>query len=116
MPASPSAAPERWHADAGSADVATLTIPPDAVRDRRFEIFCRYVVAARGDGAAHAMRVEVDGALEWTRREPTHAGASDSLEYRFGREVPAGQPLRVRVKTQAERAARLKLTIEAEEQ
>ena len=110
------AAPERWRIDAGDADVATLVIPPDSFRTRRFEIDCRLVVAALAEGAQHAMRVDVDGDLEWTRRAPTeNPGHADSMDYHFRRELPAGQPLRIVVKTEAKQARRLRLLIEAEE-
>jgi hypothetical protein len=112
-------APERWRADAGERDVAVLTIPPDAKRDRRFEVFCRFVVARRadtGDEAFHGLRVDVNGALEWQRRVPTeNPGATDSLDYRFRREVPAGQALRIVAKTEVRHARRVDLGIEAEE-
>ena len=111
-----SAAPERWRTDAGSADVAALHIPPDAQRTRRFEIDCRLVVAHKAEGARHAMRVEVDGALEWARESATqNPGHTDSTDYHFRRDVPPGRPLRIVVKTTARQAQRLALTIEAEE-
>jgi hypothetical protein len=107
--------PEHWRCDAGASDVAVLAIPP-AFRDRRFEIFCRFVVAARGDEATHGMRVEVNGAHEWSRRLQTeNPGHTDSLDYRFRREVPSGQALRVVVKTEALQAVRVDLWIEADE-
>jgi hypothetical protein len=114
---SSSAPPERWATDAGERDVAVLAIPPDALRDRRFDVSCRFVVAARGDGPArHGMRVEVNGAQEWARRLPTeNPGHTDSMDYRFRRDVPAGQGLRVVVKTEAHGARRIALSIEAEE-
>ena len=31
--------PEHWSAHAGTRDVARLDIPPDAYRDRTFEVF-----------------------------------------------------------------------------
>ena len=108
--------PERWRTDAGPADVATLHIPPDAQRARRFEIDCRLVVAHKAEGARHAMRVEVDGALEWARESATqNPGHTDSTDYHFRRDVPPGRPLRIVVKTTARQAQRLALTIEAEE-
>jgi hypothetical protein len=110
------ARPERWHIDAGDADVATLVIPADAFRTRRFEIDCRLVVMRLADGATHGMRVDVDGALEWTRKAPTeNPGQADSMDYHFRRELPVGQPLRIVVKTQARQARRVALVIEAEE-
>ena len=109
--------PERWRIDAGDADVATLVIPADSFRTRHFEIDCRLVVAALGAGAQHGMRVDVDGDLEWTRRAPTeNPGQSDSMDYHFRRDLPAGRPLRIVVKTEARQARRVRLLIEAEEQ
>ena len=108
--------PERWHVDAGDADVATLTIPADSFRTRRFEIDCRFVVMQLAGGAQHAMRVEVDGGLEWTRRAPTeNPGQTDSMDYHFRRELGIGQPLRIVVKTQVKHGRRVRLLIEAEE-
>lgn len=108
--------PETWRCEVGNSDVAVLAIPPDAHRDRRFDVFCRFVVTAKGDDASHGMQVEVNGAQEWSRRLPTeNPGHSDSLDYRFRRDVPAGQALRIVVKTQVQRAQRLDLSIEAEE-
>ncbi|MDP9125060.1 MAG: hypothetical protein M3N82_10755 [Pseudomonadota bacterium] len=108
--------PERWRIDAGDADVATLVIPADSFRTRRFEIDCRLVVAPLAAGAHHAMRVDVDGGLEWTRRAPTeNPGHTDSMDYHFRRELPAGKPLRIVVKTEARQARRMRLVIEAEE-
>jgi hypothetical protein len=108
--------PERWRTDAGDADVATLVIPADSHRLRRFEIDCRLVVAAIAAGAHHGMRVDVDGGLEWTRRAPTeNPGQTDSIDYHFRRELPTGKPLRIVVKTEAKQARRVRLVIEAEE-
>ncbi len=110
------AKPERWHVDAGDADVATLVIPADSLRTRHFEIDCRLVVAATATGAQHGMRVDVDGGLEWTRRAPTeNPGQTDSIDYHFRRDLPPGKPLRIVVKTQARGARRVRLVIEAEE-
>ena len=120
-PASPAPAaaakPERWRIDAGDGDVATLVIPADSFRTRHFEIDCRLVVRPLAAGAQHSMRVDVDGDLEWTRRAPTeNPGHTDSMDYHFRRELPAGTPLRIVVKTQAQHARRVRLLIEAEEQ
>jgi len=108
--------PERWHVDAGDADVATLVIPADSFRTRHFEIDCRLVVRRLADGASHGMRVDVDGNLEWTRRAPTeNPDHADSMDYHFRRELPAGESLRIAVKTEAWQARRVRLVIEAEE-
>ena len=112
----PAAKPERWRIDAGDADVATLVIPADSLRTRRFEIDCRLVVIQVAAGATHGMRVDVDGDLEWTRRASTeNPGHTDSMDYHFRRELPPGRSLRIVVKTQARQARRVALTIEAEE-
>ncbi len=117
-PATPAATrPERWCIDAGDGDVATLVIPPDSFRTRHFEIDCRLVVRPLGTGARHGMRVDVDGDLEWSRRAPTeNPGHTDSMDYHCRRELPAGKPLRIVVKTEATQARRVRLLIEAEEQ
>src|SRR6218665_4159642 len=96
-PATVPSGPERWSADAGAGDVARLDIPPDAHRDRTFEIACSFVVAYRGDdvSAWHELRVLANGAQEWQRRVPTHPGGRDSLDMRFRRTVPLGEPLRL---------------------
>ena len=108
---------ERWRVDVGDGDVATLMIPPDSFRTRRFEIDCRLVVRPLAAGAQHAMRVDVDGDLEWTRRAPTeNPGQTDSMDYHFRRELPPGKPLRIVVKTEARMVRRVRLLIEAEEQ
>ena len=107
---------ERWRIDCGDGDVATLVVPPDAQRARRFEVDCRFVVAQRAPGARHGMRVVVDGALEWLREAPTeNPGDTDSMDYHFRRDVPVGRPLTVVVKTTARQAQRVRLSIEAEE-
>ena len=108
---------ERWSADSGHRDVARLDIPADAQRERHFEIFCRLVVsnkAGRTD-ATHAMRVLVNGALEWTRSVPTQADGSDGLDLRLRRSVPVGRPLRVTATCELRGAQRVSLTISADE-
>jgi hypothetical protein len=107
--------PERWAVDAGERDVARLDIPADLHRDRQFEISCLFMVTSRGDDARHALKLLVDGAQQWSRRVDTHPGPHDSLETRFRRVVPAGVPLRLTAITEAHHAARLRLTIVAEE-
>lgn len=109
-------APEHWSVDADDGDVAQLHIPDDLQRDRRFEIFCSFVVDGGGRGDAwHAMRVLVNGAQQWQRREATQPGGRDSLDYRFRIRVPAGEPLRVVVSTEVHQARRLRLSISADE-
>jgi hypothetical protein len=108
---------ERWSVKVDAGDVATLDIPADLQRDRDFEIDCRFVVRARpgADAPWHAMRVSVDGSLEWSRRIATSTqGDSDSLDYHFRRSLPRGQALRVVATTQMQGAQRLSLAIEAE--
>ena len=104
-------------ADSGHRDVARLDIPADALRERHFEIFCRLVVsnkAGRTD-ATHAMRVLVNGALEWTRAVPTQPDGSDGLDLRLRRSVPVGRPLRVTATCELRGAQRVSLTISADE-
>ncbi len=110
--------PERWAVDARTADVAQLTVPPDAKRDRVFELFCSFQVRYSGGhaDAFHGVQVKVNGAQEWSRRVPTDAGGGDSLEYRFRRVVALGEALRVVVTTEVHRATRVKLNITAEEE
>ena len=109
--------PERWSADSGHRDVVRLDIPADALRERSFEIFVRLVVAnkARRSDATHALRVLVDGALEWSRSAPTHPDDSDSLELRLRRSVPPGRPLRLSASCELHGAQRVRLSIDAEE-
>jgi hypothetical protein len=114
----PAHAPERWTLAAGDAATATLTIPADALRQRRFEIACAITVALREPlpGAWHQMTVQANGAQQWRRREPTaNPGAWDGLDYRFSRSVPVGQALRVTVAVACQGARRRTLVIEAEE-
>jgi hypothetical protein len=106
---------ERWSVESPGG-VALLDIPADAARERAFEIYCSLAVR-RGDGAAasHALRVLVDGAQQWSRRVPTHAGAADTLDVRLRRVVPVGRPLRIGAIGEADGAAVLRLSIVAEE-
>lgn len=115
---STTAAPERWTADGGDAAEAQLLIPPDAVRDRRFEIACAFTVrcGTSVDGAWHEMAVLANGAQQWRRRiASSNPGSFDGLDYRFARSVPAGEALRVLVKTAVRGVARRQLVIEADE-
>ncbi len=110
--------PERWSITAGDAATATLLIPADARRERRFEIACAATVQLRepAPGAWHQMTVLADGAQQWQRREPTHSpGAFDGLDFRFSRTVPVGQALRVQVSVATHKAQRRSLVIEADE-
>jgi len=107
---------ERWSVDARGGDVVHLDIPADAERERRFEIFCSFVVRHRHAGnATHALRVLVDGAHEWSRRVPTDPGPRDSLDLRFHRRVPVGRALRVTALGEVDGATALDLSISAEE-
>lgn len=109
-------APERWALAAGDAPHATLHIPADARRERRFEISCAMTVQAGAGAAEHQMTVQANGQQQWSRRVPTRCpGAFDGLDYRFQRSVPVGQALRVRVAVACRGAALRSLVIEAEE-
>jgi hypothetical protein len=110
--------PERWQLDGGDAATATLTIPADARRQRRFEIACAATVAVPLDAAGgwHQMTVLANGSQQWRRRESAHnPGAWDGLDYRFSRSVAVGQTLRITVQLAGQGVRRRSLMIEAEE-
>ena len=110
--------PERWSLSAGDAATATLTIPPDALRDRQFEIACAMTVAVPESAAQpwHQMTVQGNGAQQWQRRlDSQNPGAWDGLDYRFRRVVAVGQALRITVTVACGGARRRSLTIEADE-
>lgn len=110
---------EHWQLDVGDADVATLDIPPALGRARRFHVDVRFEVQCpgEGDGAWHALTVELDGRRAWSRQIPTsNPGQTDSLDYHQRVDVPAGAGLRVQAITRVRSAVRRRLHIEAEEQ
>ena len=107
--------PEHWAAEAGARDVVRLDIPADALHDRIFEIFIRLAVRTTRRDATHAMRVLVDGALEWSRSVPTQIG-EDSLDLRLRRTVAAGRPLRLTASCELRGAVRVSLAISADEE
>ena len=112
------AKPERWQLDGGDAATATLHIPADARRERRFEIACAVTVAvpAAASEAWLQMSVLANGTQQWRRRAPAHnPGAWDGLDYRFARSVPVGQALRVTVAVAGLGVRRRSLVIEADE-
>lgn len=114
--AEPGRQAERWSLDAGDAGLATLLVPADSHRERRFEISCAMTVrrvADTGD-AWHQLTVMADGLRQWQRRVQTHAG-SDGLDYRFERSVPPGKALRIGAEVTAEGAIPSSLSIEADE-
>ena len=119
MPASaPATTPERWTVDAGPADVAVLTIPASAQRERVFEIDLRFVARASATSAKawQSMAVDLNGVREWLRRIEMHEpGQTDTLDYHCRVTVPLGRALRVRAVTQVGSAQRVRLVIEAEE-
>ena len=109
--------PERWTLSAGDATTATLTIPADARRERRFEIACAVTVGVPegGSGAWLQMTVQANGAKEWQRRVPAHnPGAWDGLDYRFSRNVPVAQALRITVSVAGAGVRRRTLVVEAD--
>ncbi len=110
--------PEKWSAGSGDRNVVRLDIPADALRERCFEIFVQLVVRSRAgrDDANHALRVLVDGALEWQRSAATHADGGDSLDLRLRRVVPAGRPLRLSATCELSSSQRVSLTITADEE
>jgi hypothetical protein len=109
--------PEHWETDAGDQGVAHLDIPADAFRDRTFEVAVDFSVVALPDAEApwHELRVLVNGALQWSRRVPTHPEGGDSLDYRMRRTIPSGEPLRVTAVTEAHRVRRRRLRVVADE-
>ena len=112
----PELRPERWSIETARDLVVRLDIPPHATRERRFEVYCSFRVAHPGEGAAsHGLRVLVDGAHEWSRQVPTDAGGRDSLDVRFRRTVPLGQPLRLTAIAEVDGALPLGLSISADE-
>lgn len=111
--------PERWQLDAGDATSATLPIPADAQRERRFEIACAITVAVPEVPAGEPwlqMTVLANGEQQWQRRVPAHnPGAWDGLDLRFTRTVPVGEALRVAVSVVVQGVRRRSLVIEADE-
>jgi hypothetical protein len=111
--------PEHWALDGADAPSATLKIPADAQRQRRFEIACAVTVAVPEGAAADAwlqMTVLADGSQQWQRRGPAHnPGAWDGLDYRFTRSVPVGRELRITVAVAGQGVRRRTLVIEADE-
>jgi hypothetical protein len=119
VPAAPAvSAPERWQLSADDAATATLTIPADARRERRFEIACAMTVGVPETARQswHQMTVQANGVQQWRRKEPSHnPGAYDGLDYRFSRSVPVGQALRITVAVAVHGVRRRTLVIEADE-
>lgn len=119
----PRSVPERWRVDAGDGAVATLVVPADAQRTRRFEISCSMTVRAlpagapAGEGDAwHQLTVLADGSRQWQRRVASHLETgADGLDYRFERSVPVGRALRLSAEVACFGARRDRLLIEVEE-
>lgn len=111
--------PERWSIKAGDASAATLNIPPDVLRERRFEISCAMTVGVPDDARKpwHQMTVQANGAQQWKRRvDSANPGEYDGLELRFARTVPVGEALRISVTLAGSGVRRRSLDIEADEQ
>ncbi|MDT7838258.1 hypothetical protein [Aquabacterium sp. OR-4] len=111
-------APERWAIDAGDAGEALLDIPPDAHRDRRFEVAVALTVRCPAElhGAWHELQILANGHQQWRRRiDSSNPGQTDGLDYRFARTVPLGEPLRVLAKVAVRGVGRERVVIEAEE-
>ena len=112
-------APERWATQAADAATVTLTIPADARRERRFEIACAVTVKVPAEAAAGAwlqLTVQANGTQQWRRRSSAHnPGAWDGLDYRFSRNLPVGQALRITVNVDGQGVHRRSLDIEADE-
>ena len=109
---------ERWQLAAGDAATATLVIPADARRERRFEIACAVTVNVPAAAVEPTLQMSVlaNGAQQWRRRATAHnPGAWDGLDYRFARSVPVGQALRITVAVAGSGVRRRSLVIEADE-
>jgi hypothetical protein len=118
LPAAAPSRPERWTLDAADAALATLHIPPDAARERCFEIGCAMTVRLPVDArdAWHRMSVQANGSQQWSRQIATsNPGSFDGLDYRFRRTVPVGESLRITVAVDCRGAQRRSLVIEADE-
>ena len=114
----PPATPERWLLDAGDAAEAVLLIPPDARRERRFEIACALTVRCGNDldNAWHELVVLANGAQQWRRRiASNNAGSVDGLDYRFSRTLAPGEALRLVLRCAVRGVRRQRLLIEADE-
>lgn len=112
------AARERWHLDGADAASATLVIPADARRQRRFEIACAVTVNVPTTASEPWLQMSVlaGGVQQWRRRAPAHnPGAWDGLDYRFAHSVPVGQALRITVVVAVQGVRRRSLVIEADE-
>jgi hypothetical protein len=112
------APPERWALAVGDVAEAVLTIPPDARRERRFDIACAITVRCGDDlaGAWHEMAVFANGAQQWRRRiSSSSPGSFDGLDLHFRRSVPVGESLRVLVRCAVRGVQRHTLVIEADE-
>jgi len=107
---------ERWTVEAGDADVATLVVPPVLRRTRVVDIDVRLQarVVEAGPAAWLALRVEVDGRLEWTRRIEARAPV-DSLDHHCRRTLGPGRALRVLATAQLGGTVGERLTIEVQE-
>ena len=119
IPPQPKPKAEQWRLSADDDATATLVIPADARRERRFEIACAITVGVPEEGPAGwlQMTVQANGAKEWQRRVPAHnPGAWDGLDYRFSRSVPVAHTLRITVSVAGQGVRRRSLDIEAEEQ
>ena len=110
---------ERYALRAGDAATATLSIPPDAQRERQFEIASAITVTMFGDNLAaawHQMTVRINGLQQWQRRLPTHnPGAWDGMDYRQRCTVPVGQAWVINVSVAGQHIKRRSLVIEADE-
>lgn len=131
-PSRPPRRAERWAVDAGDAALATLVIPADAQRERRFEIAVAMTVrvpaptARRAGGPStmwHELTVHANGEQQWQRRVPTHvepgddpgSASWDGLDLRFARVVPPGQALKITARVAMQGVQRRSLRVEADE-
>lgn len=111
-------AAESWTIRAEDAAVAHLTIPGALNRTRIFDIDVQLVV--RVDAVAPApelgLRLEIDGAMQWSRTiAACGAGQTDSLDYHCRLVVESGRDVRLRARAVHKQARVLSLTISAAE-
>lgn len=112
------ARPERWALRVDDAPDALLVIPPDAARERCFDIACALTVRCGDDlsGAWHGLAVHFNGTVQWQRRiASSNPGSRDGLDVHLRATVPVGEALKVLARAEARGVVVARLEIEADE-
>jgi len=112
------ARPERWALRVDDTADALLVIPPDAVRERCFDIACALTVRCGDDmsGAWHGLAVHINGTVQWQRRiTSSNPGSRDGLDVHLRATVPVGEALKLLARAEARGVAISRLEIEADE-